>query len=165
MVTTDKSYDRAERLKFNGDLQAVEKLPLADRKANAKEFAEVTTTDQHEAAKTNMERTTMIVTRKVIETPSNSKSPGSSHHIDISGVRFLATAEQRGTGFASAEIAEGEQTINLSASFFTGKAKRLERRSATVKVIVTGDQSDSVTITVELAQRYTVQFLGVREAK
>lgn len=105
----------------------------------------------------------MIVTRKAIETPSNSKSPGSSHHVDISTIRFAATAEQRGTGIASADVPEGEATISVSASFFTGKAKRLERRSAEVNVIVTGDPADTVTVSVELAQRYTVQFWGVRE--
>lgn len=112
----------------------------------------------------------MIVTRKAIEIPSNSKSPGASHHVDIKSpgaidsLRFAAAPEDRGSGIARCEVAAGPATINVSANFFTGKARRLERRSKSVPVIVTGDQADTVTVTVELAQRYTVQFWGVRTA-
>ena len=108
--------------------------------------------------------TTTTVTRKVIETPSNSKSPGASHHVDINTLRFVATPEDRGTGIARCDVPAGPAILHVSANFMTGKNRRTERRSQSVDVVVTGDQADTVTVTVELAQRYTVQFWGVRIA-
>jgi len=106
----------------------------------------------------------MIVTRKVIETPSNSKSPGASHHVDIQTVRFAATAEQRGTGVASADVPAGQAKISISGSYYTGQGarRRSVRQEVVTDVVVTGEQADTVTVTVDLGQRYTIQFWGVR---
>lgn len=103
----------------------------------------------------------MKVTRKVIACPSNSKSPGQTHHVDISGERF--SSDGLGTGVGCAEVPVGEATLNVAAGFYTGRRRMLERKTASVKVLVTGQESDTLVVAVSLSQRFAVQFWGVRE--
>lgn len=108
----------------------------------------------------------MIVTRKVLAKPSNSKSPGGTHHIEISGKRFEATAEQRGTGWATAEVEAETATIEVAATFLVGKGGKKERIKDTAEVRVTGDESDVVTLAAEYtsSQALRVEFRGVKRA-
>lgn len=106
-----------------------------------------------------------LVTRKVLSKPSNSKSPGSTHHIEIGGQRFECTAEQRGTGWASASVDDDTATIEVAATFAVGKAGKKERIRTTQKVRVTGDQSDVITLAAEYTsgQALRVEFRGVKD--
>jgi hypothetical protein len=105
----------------------------------------------------------MQVTRKITAKPSNSKSPGSSHHIEISGQRFEATVDQRGTGWATAEIDAQKATLQVAATFCVGKRGKTERCVAEAGVVVTGDESDVVELAAEYtsSQALRVEFRGV----
>ena len=104
------------------------------------------------------------VTRKVISKPSNSKSPGATHHIEISGKTFAAAAEQRGSGWATA-IVDGETArLQVAATYLVGKQGRKERIVAEADVIVTGDDNDTLILASEYCsgQALVVEFRGVK---
>jgi len=105
----------------------------------------------------------MKVTRKITAKPSNSKSPGGTHHIEISDQRFAASPEQRGTGWATAEVDSDEATIEVGATFAAGKRGKKERITDTAKVRVTGDEADVVELAAEYtsSQALRVEFRGV----
>ena len=106
----------------------------------------------------------MQVTRKIVAKPSNSKSPGGSHHIELSGQRFACTAEQRGTGWATANIDADEATLEIGATYIAGKRRRQERITDIARVRLTGDDSDVVTLAAEYtsSQSFRVEFRGVK---
>ena len=86
------------------------------------------------------------VTRKVISKPSNSKSPGATHHIEISGKTFAAAAEQRGSGWATA-IVDGETArLQVAATYLVGKQGRKERIVAEADVIVTDGFTGNIVL-------------------
>ena len=99
----------------------------------------------------------MTVWRKIVQKPSNSKSPGATQHIDIDDQRFVSDGQ--GTGIGSVETDAIAATLHVAATFNSG-GKQI-RRAASVPVIVTGDRADTVTVTVRLAQAFSVQFWGV----
>jgi hypothetical protein len=109
-------------------------------------------------------KTMKTVTRKITHKPSNSKSPGGTHHVTISGQKFATTAELRGTGWGVCEIDADEATLQVAATFMVGKRGKSQRIVNEVNVIVTGNASD----VVELAAEYTdyqalrVEFRGVK---
>lgn len=107
-----------------------------------------------------------IVTRKIVAKPSNSKSPGGSHHVGIGSIRFEATKEQRGSGWATAEVADDAATIEVAATYMVGKMGKKERISTKADVVVTGDEADVVTLAAEYtsSQSLVVEFRGVRLA-
>ena len=106
-----------------------------------------------------------IVTRKIVDKPSNSKSPGGTHHVEISGLTFSCTADQRGTGWATAEIDSETATIEIAATFRVGKAGKTERVIDTADVYVTGDQDDTVILCADYtsSQSLRVEFCGVQK--
>lgn len=105
------------------------------------------------------------VTRKILSKPSNSKSPGSTHHISIGGKAFACTAEQRGSGWATANVDDDVVEIEVAATFMVGKGGKKERISTRQKVRVTGDQSDCITLAAEYtsSQSLRVEFRGVKD--
>ena len=108
-----------------------------------------------------------LVTRKTISKPNNSKSPGGSHHVSIDSARFAATKEQRGSGWATAEVAVDSATIEVAATYMVGKMGKKERISTKADVIVTGDESDTLTLAAEYtsSQSLVVEFRGVKLAE
>lgn len=106
------------------------------------------------------------VTRKITAKPSNSKSPGGTHHIEMSGKSFSTTAELRGSGWGVCEIDAGEATLQVAATFMVGKRGKKERIVDEAKVIVTGDESDVVELAAEYisSQALRVEFRGVKRA-
>ncbi len=108
----------------------------------------------------------MLVTRKILAKPSNSKSPGGTHHISISDTNFACTREQRGTGWATAELDDETATIEVAATFLVGKAGKKERISTVAAVLVTGDEGDTITLAAEYtsSQSLVVEFRGVKLA-
>lgn len=113
---------------------------------------------------TTLKGETMKITRKITGKPSNSKSPGGTHHIEISGKSFATTSELRGTGWGVCEIDETEATLQVAATFMAGKRGKKERIVDEAKVIVTGDESDVVELAAEYtsSQALRVEFRGVR---
>ena len=106
----------------------------------------------------------MIVTRKITRTPSNSKSPGGTHHIEISGRKFSASPEQRGSGWATAEIDSNAAVIEIGATYLVGKRCKKERITDVASVIVTGNESDVVTLSAAYtsSQAFEAEFRGVK---
>jgi len=106
----------------------------------------------------------MQITRKVIAKPSNSKSPGATHHIEVSGKSFAASSEQRGSGWATATVDSESVRLQVAATYLVGKQGKKERIVAEAEVIVTGNDSDSVTLASEYCsgQALVVEFRGVR---
>lgn len=121
--------------------------------------------------------TMATVTRKIIVKPSNSKSPGPSHHLSIrslssasvEGDKFYARPEQRGTGLASADVPEGPAEVTLGADYIVGKGgsrPRTERSTSKLRVIVTGYVTDTCLVELtDQSQRYAVEIIGARAAE
>lgn len=103
------------------------------------------------------------VTRKIAVKPSNSKSPGCTHHIEVSGQSFATTAALRGSGWGQAETNEDVVTLQVAATFMVGKRGKKERIVASQKVRVTGNQDDLITLAAEYtsSQSLVVEFRGV----
>lgn len=105
----------------------------------------------------------MNVIRKITRTPNNSKSPGGTHHIEISGQKFVCSPEQRGSGWATAEIDTPTATIEIGATYLVGKRGKRERITDSATVAVTGDEADVVTLSAAYtsSQAFEVEFRGV----
>lgn len=106
------------------------------------------------------------VTRKIVSKPSNSKSPGGTHHIEIATDRshsFATTAELRGTGWGQCDIDADEAVIEVAATYLVGKGGKKERVKTIRKVRVTGNQDDTITLAAEYtsSQSLVVEFRGV----
>lgn len=103
------------------------------------------------------------VTRKIVSKPSNSKSPGGTHHIDIDGKPFETNSELRGTGWGAADVHSDEAVIEVAATYMVGKRGKKERVKTTQKVRVTGNQDDVITLAAEYtsSQSLVVEFRGV----
>ena len=112
--------------------------------------------------------TLATVTRAIVREPSNSKCPGGTRHVSITGadgrlLKFEAGA-LRGTGLASATLPAGNATIKMGGSFSRASG-RMDRVAVEIPVIVTGDESDSVTGIVDGgSQKIEIRFTGARHA-
>jgi hypothetical protein len=109
-----------------------------------------------------------IVIRRFLREPSNSKCAGQTRHLSIhgrdcaNGKNFAGAPEQRGTGHASADVAEGPATVEIGGTFAMGSGvrKRTERRKIVVDIIVTGNPGDACTVMLDGAQPIEVLLTG-----
>ena len=107
-----------------------------------------------------------IITRRYVREPSNSKCPGSSRHLSIGGKNFAVSALLRGSGLAAAELPEGPATVKIAGTYAVGKAGKTERHELSVNVIVTGLETDVLTVCLDegVSQPIEVVLTGVTAA-
>lgn len=104
-----------------------------------------------------------IVTRRIVREPSNSKCPGSSRHLSIGGQNFAVTALLRGTGLSAAELPEGPAVVKVGGTYAVGKHGKTVRHDLAVNVIVTGLETDVLTVCLDegVSQPIEVLLTGV----